>query len=670
MSDINGLRTNLAGRDNRYSRVKIFLSTILLFVAFAITHLIKRGNLHIEGIYLEFLPLYFCCWLLSSLLTGKFKVRPAGDDKYMSRLEPYFSSALFFVGLLSLFIFGLNLYELSRFIVFGSPGIYLLLEILFLSGNFLPLFRVRDMGKPGERRFSVVFFLLEFILLTLTFLVIHFCKIGTIRLQDDYQEVLLLIYFLWLFTGLLVHRFVIPEEKNYFRTIYPSLKSTFIGLSIASFFVFGFRTGFSRLLVFGTLGLYAVFEIFIISIFYLRRRQKKIDVPEINLFEVPETPISRMIEGAVQKERLEAKQVRIEKAGYASPVVGEKLEKVYLRNFPEWFSFIKNAVALESVDILRAEVMDTANIYNVEVLPDNSLELFLNLQPLNNLRRINTYLVEVNRKLGLGGILLGRFEPCEKRYIYFLKNYPPVLANFLYFFDFTWKRVFPKLPILRRIYFGITGGQSRVFSLAEALGRLYFCGFEVVSLESFDNYVYFVVQKMKAPVSDVAPSYGILFKQRRIGQGGKFMHIYKMRTMHPFSEYIHQYIYEKNKLDDKGKISDDFRITGWGRFLRALWIDEIPMLFNLVKGDLKWVGVRPLSETFFNTYPQDLQQERIRFQPGLIPPYYADMPRSIEEVWESERVYLENYRVHPWRTDFFYFFKALNNILFHRAKSA
>jgi len=84
---------------------------------------------------------------------------------------------------------------------------------------------------------------------------------------------------------------------------------------------------------------------------------------------------------------------------------------------------------------------------------------------------------------------------------------------------------------------------------------------------------------------------------------------------------------------------------------------------------MKLIGVRPLSEGFYSVCPKDLKKARIKHKPGLIPPYYADLPHSIEEVWESERKYLEKYERRPMRTDLIYFFKSLNNILFHRATS-
>ncbi|NIM17551.1 MAG: hypothetical protein GTO45_36520 [Candidatus Aminicenantes bacterium] len=658
---------------HKYNKLKIFLDFLLLIAAFAAAYFIKRGHLNVEGIYIRFLPLYFFCWLISSLLTGKLK-NPVNNEEsgYMTRLEPFFSSALLLVGLLSLFIYGLNWYTLSRFIVFGSLGIYLLLEVLVLSGNFLSLFRPRSGSQPAKKRFSVTFFLLDSLLITASFFVVHFVKMDTFKLQENYQETLLLIYFLWIFTSMIVHRFQVPAEKNYFKMIYPFLKSNFIVLSIASLFIFGFRTGFSRLLVFGSIGVYACIEILVISIHYLYELRKKIDIPDIKFFEVPEFSLhgDQVVEEVVEKEKEEYKKISIKKENFYSTIVREKLKNTYLTKFPRVFTFIDQTVDLDTIDILKAEVIDTGNPYNVEILPDQSLEFFMNLHTLNNYRRVNRYLIEVNRKIKHQGIFAGKFEPCEKRHVYFLKNYPRLLANVLYFFDFTWKRVFPKLPLLKRIYFVMTRGKDRVFSMAEALGRLYFCGFEIVSLEIVDNLVYFIAQKIKEPENDTNPSYGLLFKQKRLGKNRKIIHIYKIRTMHPYSEYIHQYIYMRNKLDEKGKIKDDFRITAWGKVFRKLFIDEIPMVFNWMKGDLKLVGVRPLSETFFNTYPEDLQNERIRYKPGLIPPYYADMPNSIDEVLTSERQYLKRYAKHPIRTNFAYFFKAIKNILFHHARSS
>jgi len=154
-----------------------------------------------------------------------------------------------------------------------------------------------------------------------------------------------------------------------------------------------------------------------------------------------------------------------------------------------------------------------------------------------------------------------------------------------------------------------------------------------------------------------------------MGLDGEIFYALKFRTMYPFSEYIHKYLYSRNSLNPNGKISNDFRIPGWGRIIRKYWIDELPMVINFLRGDLKLVGLRPLSQSFFSIYPEDLKKERIKYKPGLIPSIYVDMPRSTEEIFESERRYIEKYKQHTWRTDFLYFFNVIRNIVFRGARS-
>ena len=67
--------------------------------------------------------------------------------------------------------------------------------------------------------------------------------------------------------------------------------------------------------------------------------------------------------------------------------------------------------------------------------------------------------------------------------------------------------------------------------------------------------------------------------------------------MHPYSEYLQEYVYKKNNLQQGGKIKDDFRVSPEGRIFRKIWLDEIPMLYNVIKGDMKLVD-EPLSTLF------------------------------------------------------------------------
>jgi lipopolysaccharide/colanic/teichoic acid biosynthesis glycosyltransferase len=237
--------------------------------------------------------------------------------------------------------------------------------------------------------------------------------------------------------------------------------------------------------------------------------------------------------------------------------------------------------------------------------------------------------------------------------------------------DFLIHRVAPKIPLTKNLYFMFTSGKNRVLSKAEILGRLYSCGFELVDSTVIDELEWFKVRRVTAPVFDYKPTYGPLIRLRRIGKEGKIINVYKMRTMHAYSEYLQEYVYKQNNLQDGGKFKNDFRVTNWGRFLRAFWLDELPMLFNLFNGDLKIVGVRPLSTHYFSLYTADLQEKRKKVKPGLVPPYYAQYPtpKSIEQVMANEEKYLEAYFKKPFLTDFSYFWKAFYNIVFRRARS-
>ena len=139
--------------------------------------------------------------------------------------------------------------------------------------------------------------------------------------------------------------------------------------------------------------------------------------------------------------------------------------------------------------------------------------------------------------------------------------------------------------------------------------------------------------------------------------------------MHPYSEFIQQELYNNQSLNPDGKFKDDFRLTNWGRLLRKFWIDELPQLFNWIRGDVTMVGVRALSEHYFSLYPKDLRVLRTQFKPGLVPPYYADIPKNFDEIIESERKYLNRKKLNHFSTDFVYFWKAFVNIVFRGARS-
>ena len=114
-----------------------------------------------------------------------------------------------------------------------------------------------------------------------------------------------------------------------------------------------------------------------------------------------------------------------------------------------------------------------------------------------------------------------------------------------------------------------------------------YSGYEIIEYREIDQLSYFFAMKKEPPSTDRTPSTGPLLKMKRVVKGGKMTYIYKLRTMHPYAQYIQEYVYVNNNLEKNGKLKNDYRITSWGRLLRKLWIDEIPMIYNVLKGDIK-----------------------------------------------------------------------------------
>jgi hypothetical protein len=202
------------------------------------------------------------------------------------------------------------------------------------------------------------------------------------------------------------------------------------------------------------------------------------------------------------------------------------------------------------------------------------------------------------------------------------------------------------------------------------MGRLVYCGFEIVDFTIINNLSYFVAIKTNEPLQFEHPSYYPIIKLNRVGKNGKMIGVYKLRTMHPYSEYLQDYVVKMNGYNNKGKPDGDFRVTRWGLFLRRLWLDEFPQLINLIKGEMKLVGLRPISQVRYCEFPDDLKKERIKYKPGCFPPYVAlNMPDDKGNI-EAERIYIRDLKQHPYTTDISYFLKAAYNILANKIRSS
>lgn len=120
-----------------------------------------------------------------------------------------------------------------------------------------------------------------------------------------------------------------------------------------------------------------------------------------------------------------------------------------------------------------------------------------------------------------------------------------------------------------------------------------------ILLSPFILLIFFLIK-----LSSKGPSF---FKQERVGKNGKLFEIFKFRTMHV--------IQNKNSLPLT--LHNDDRIFTVGKILRAYKIDEIPQLFNILKGEMSFVGPRPEVERYFQYYTPEEKRKILSVSPGI-----------------------------------------------------
>lgn len=470
---------------------------------------------------------------------------------------------------------------------------------------------------------------------------------------EGYSIPLIIFVFAWGISSIVIGKFVLAG-KDFSPVFKRIIISNLVTLAVVTTIMFFFYSySFSRIIVLGTIGFATLLEVFAYGIWFLIKQSHEIrEMPLSNRrMHITPPPI-------VQIEDTGAKVDFARKKAIRRTIVDELGLDVY--------AYISRAINLNVESTL---IVSTTTRFNIDNQPAHFFNTIVNLKRVNDIRWINKFFESVNDKLPKGGVYVCMAETKDLRKRRILRKYPPVFNYIYYTFDFIIKRVMPKFNLTKGIYFFLTRGENRVLSRAELLGRLYSCGFEVLNEEFIGNHLYVICRKVKSPAYDMEATYGPLIKLRRVGKGGKEIKIYKMRTMHPYAEYLQEYVYQKHDLQDGGKFKDDFRISTVGRIMRRLWIDELPSLINLFKGDLKIVGVRPLSRHYFSLYSKELQEKRTRYRPGLVPPFYVDNPKTLDEIMASENKYLDAYAKHPLWTDIKYLFVAAYNIIFKRYRS-
>ncbi len=652
---------------SRYSGLLVVGGELIMLAAsFGAVHYLKNGNLEVSPVNCNMFLLMIAIWAVVSLWYRKWRTLQAAPS-FFAGMAVINKSTLSLIAILSFFIVAFHWIGVSRILAYGTCIMFYVLQVLAYAVFYVARKKrnggvVKAGGAVPARKgtFAVNLFVVDYVLLVGAFAVSVWLKRGYIVLSDDNLDILVILTALWFVSSLLTRKFDRNNFISYYRAVAPCVKAALLMATGLAVILFGLRLFyFSRLMIFGSIPLLLGFEM---VVFFLYQRYRSYGG---NI---------RDIENVEQVREVIGREQRVLEAAGETAVrvpVGEKLENALDFIDPALFAFIGESLDLDGIDRDECGLfIDDRRIMAAGTESGNRYRLMVNIQKINDIRWMNQYLLAVHAQLKSGGYLVGMGQTTDARLDLFRARFPRRMPGVLYLFDFVWNRMMPKLPFTKKIYFALTKGRNRLISRAEILGRLYFCGFRAVAERVIDGRYYFIAQSVKTPSRNPNPTYGPLVLLKRTGAGNRPITVYKFRTMHPYSEYLQDYIYERNLLEEGGKFKDDFRVTEWGRFMRRLWLDELPMFYNWFKGDLQLVGVRPLSRQYLGLYTDELRKLRGRVKPGLVPPFYADMPATLEEIMASEERYIRAYLERPFATQWRYFWKSFYNIFFKKARSA
>jgi len=281
----------------------------------------------------------------------------------------------------------------------------------------------------------------------------------------------------------------------------------------------------------------------------------------------------------------------------------------------------------------------------------------------------------------MGGYFIMTYTPLENVYAAMRKKNGKIGYAIAYAFHFLWFRALRKIPLLDKAYFStllswldrahlaIVKRRNRALSKAEMWGRLAFWGLDVIAESTGDDVKCIIARRLSEPNPNRIPSYYPIVRLAKVGLDGEVLRIHKVRSMYAFSEFIQNRIFQDQGLTETGKFKNDFRLTEYGKFIRRYWIDELPQLYDWLKGDIKLVGMRATSPHYLTLYPSEIYDLYVQVKPGLISPIFDEATSDFKQIAQVEYDYLKRYVKNPFKADFSCLVKTLTDILFRGVRS-
>jgi len=159
----------------------------------------------------------------------------------------------------------------------------------------------------------------------------------------------------------------------------------------------------------------------------------------------------------------------------------------------------------------------------------------------------------------------------------------------------------------------------------------------------------------------------ILFKQKRVGKNKKEFSCYKFRTMHPEADFMLKELLNndvdiQNEFESNQKLLNDPRITSIGKYLRFTSLDEIPQIINILRGEMSFIGPRPILKEEIKRYGESFE---IAFSvlPGMSGLWQVSGRNKLSYLRrvQLDVVYAKNINI---KVDLNIFFRTIGVILF------
>lgn len=156
----------------------------------------------------------------------------------------------------------------------------------------------------------------------------------------------------------------------------------------------------------------------------------------------------------------------------------------------------------------------------------------------------------------------------------------------------------------------VVAGSKRIYQIGRRIQDIIFSGLALIVL-----FPWMLLIALAIYIDD--PHGSPLYMQMRCGLDGRLFKLYKFRSMYVDAEKFLESLMERNEADGPVfKMHNDPRVTRVGRFLRSRCLDELPQLWNVLKGDMSIVGPRPALPEEVAQY-HDYERQRLCIRPGL-----------------------------------------------------